>query len=97
MTAKPDARSHRLADLLREVPPDIQHQLETAFTASELQSEASTFAELLEKFEGLFVASRYPFEPSRSLETYSLPILLGLVHFIHQFVSQLTYRDLVYT
>ena len=74
--------THRLSELLKEIPVDTRNRLIAAFESSPLRRRTSTFEKLLGLYEHLFAVSRYPFEEKHHIKRYSPETLLGLIHFL---------------
>jgi hypothetical protein len=91
--AVPPAKSHELVNLLEAIPQDIRDELESAFALSHLQQYGSDLRTLLASYEGLFAASRYPFEPVTDIGRYPLAPLMALSTFLRAFVAGLAPRD----
>jgi hypothetical protein len=101
--AKPDVPNHHLVELFDNVPDDIRDDLELRFKTSELTRFATCLRDLLATYEGLFTASRYPFEPkrdvlqypftARDIRDYPLDPLMELSAFLRTFIAGLTPVD----
>src|SRR5262245_25461450 len=88
----PPCREHKLETLLNAIPHDVRQDLEQRF--QKLQEGGSTdrsmtICEVLRHFEGLFVASRYPFEEGVTITQYSVESLMRLSEFLRDFVATL--------
>jgi hypothetical protein len=88
VSASPAKATHSLPEQFGEISEEIRDQLITAYNTKlrpELKDDLET---TLEKIDGAFSASRYPFEPGPGADVskYSLPHLMGLAKFLREFV-----------
>src|SRR5262249_18515335 len=58
-----DEHAHGLAERLQSTPEEFQKNLHARFRATPCLESIGSAGEVLKGFEGLFVASRYPYEP----------------------------------
>jgi hypothetical protein len=86
--AEPKVRSHTLGAVFDAIPEDIRATIEQEFALRGVKG-STTFRQALEKYEGLFRISRYPFEIDADIRTYPLEPLLRLVDFLGAFVAAL--------
>ena len=94
--AAPDARSHDLEKLLDAIPTDIRQQLEAAFEERSFDDLKGTFRKALLMYNGLLMASRYPFEERSDIAGFPLQSLMELVDFLGQFVGRLDPVDRIH-
>lgn len=87
--AAPEVKRHMLDELLDAIPDDIRRQLEDEFMAERPTGDALKLREVLQTYENLFVASRYPFEEGMDITQYPLPQLMRLCEFLRDFVTRL--------
>jgi hypothetical protein len=70
------------------IPEEIRIKLDEQFTRQGLGADGSV-RQALEKYEGLFAMSRYPFEMGSDISKYPPERLLRLVDFLSAFVADL--------
>ncbi len=78
-----------LDDLLGAIPDDIHRQLKHQFKAVRPTGDALKLREVLQTYENLFAASRYPFEEGMDITQYPLTNLMRLCEFLRNFVARL--------
>ncbi len=86
-------RGHCLADLLKSVHNAERLQLDDAFTTQWSVNDGTTLSNVLDRLEGLFVASRYPFEKGQDPSAYSLAEIAWMCDFLSGFVKRLEPRE----
>jgi len=89
VTAQSTERGHHLTRLFNSLDTELQDSLAAAFQQSELSASYSRLEGLLDRYNTLFVDSRYPFERTGILDNLRLDHLIGLVELLHDFVQNL--------
>jgi len=87
VTAKPEAKKHKLVNLLDAMPGDVRADLEARYLA---ECPGRLLREDLACYEGLFETSRYVFEKTQPLDPYQLSGVMELCDFLRSYVSALT-------
>ena len=91
--ARPELKHHKLVDLFDNIPDDIRSQIETSFVNNTSSQAGITLRDMLATYEGLFAASRYPFEPDFDITKYPLESLMELTMFLRTFIANLEPTD----
>ena len=86
VTAEAKAKSHGLIGLLESIPADVRKSLEEVYATGH---DGKTLGDALKPYEGLFTASRYPFEKDKQIDKYALGELMGLCSFLRDFTSKM--------
>lgn len=92
VTAASLQKGHKLVALFDKISDNDRQDLERAFAVTALAG-AESFRSILEKCEGAFMASRYPFESGVDVSKYSLDILFGCSAFLREYVAGVPQRD----
>jgi hypothetical protein len=87
--AEPELKHHKLVELFDGISGDIRSQLESHFATLTSIQTRSTLRDVLRIYEGLFAASRYPFEARGDLRQYPLMPLMDLSAFLRTFVASM--------
>ncbi|PYS89592.1 MAG: hypothetical protein DMF64_17330 [Acidobacteria bacterium] len=87
--AEPKLKNHRLVELLDKIPDDVRTLLESSFAADPSFQAEGSLRDTLAKYEGLFEASRYPFEARFDITKYLLTPLMALAEFLRTFVANM--------
>ena len=87
--AEPARRGHNLVALLDAMPPDVRCSLINAFRARWNKDLQRVLTEL----EGVFLATRYPFECGIDITRYNLKHLMGLADFLGRFARSVPPTD----
>ena len=82
-------RVHGLVELLGAMPEDVRCLLNDVFDADLGAGWNKDLKSVLEDFEGVFMATRYPFEHGSTFPHYNLEHLMGLADFLGRFVRTL--------
>jgi len=91
VTAKPAVRRHRLIELFEVIDPILRDGLVSAYQKAlerGLQDD-------LQHCEGLFEASRYPFEAKHDFARYEINVVCSLSSFLFRHVSSLEPTELI--
>jgi hypothetical protein len=83
--AEPEQKGHKLNDLLRAIHREFRERLEREYR----ERHSTGLADALSKYEGLFSASRYPYEENRDLARYPLEPLMTISAFLRDFVTKM--------
>ncbi|MDA2934953.1 hypothetical protein MYX82_11515 [Acidobacteria bacterium AH-259-D05] len=86
VSAKP-VKGHILTRLFDEIFDDLQRDLERTFRTECPGHGELSFREALERCEGAFAESRYPFEQGSNISKYSLELLLCCSQFLEKYVA----------
>jgi len=86
---------HGLTTLLGRVEPELREELDRAFQAEFPASGGPSFRDALNRCEGAFQASRYPFEPDSDVSSDVPDLLMRCSHFLQQFIARLQAREKV--
>ena len=78
-------RVHGLVELLGAIPEDVRCLLNDVFDADLGAGWNKDLKSVLEGFEGVFMATRYPFEHGSTFPHYNLEHLMGLADFLGPF------------
>lgn len=89
VTAKP-LICHGLIDLLEEIPQDIRESLESEYAAAHTNRALRGDRR---QYEGLFTASRYPFEKNKDIREYPPRCLMDLCSFLGDFTANMKEID----
>jgi len=87
--AVPELQHHRLVELFNNIPDDMRSQLESSFATDASVQGGTPLRDVLAKYEVLFAASRYPFEPGTNISKYPLMPLMVLSAFLRTFVANM--------
>jgi len=86
---------HDLTRLPDKVEADLRDEIDRAFSAEFPAFGGLSFRAALERCEGTFEISRYPFEPDHDLSKRPMALLMECSHFLQQFVSKLHTRETI--
>lgn len=84
-------KGHELTALFDKIPDDVRSELERAFQSA----TGDGCRDMLARCEGVFSASRYPFEAGMDLSSFHLPTLMRLSRFLRKFVAGLEPRETI--
>ena len=87
--AEPARRGHNLVALLDAMPPDVRCSLINAFRSRWNKDLQRVLTEL----EGVFLATRYPFERGIDINRFNLESLMGLADFLDRFARSVPPTD----
>ena len=87
--AEPARRGHNLVALLDAMPPDVRCSLINAFRSRWNKDLQRVLTEL----EGVFLATRYPFERGIDITRFNLESLMGLADFLDRFARSVPPTD----
>jgi hypothetical protein len=91
--SKPGVANHHLEVIYDTIKPKLKCDLDQQFRLSGIDREP--LRDILVRFRGLFMISRYPFEPKVDLSEFDLDLLMQLSAFLHRFVSQQEPVDII--
>ncbi len=86
--AQSTAKSHWLEDLFEQAPPDIQQLIEEASGRFPRLRRFSGVRKALKAHNPIFMASRYPFEPSSELNGVEIEALDELLRLLDDAISE---------
>lgn len=87
--AEPELKDHKLVSLFDGISDDIRRQLESQFATYTSIQTGTSLRDMLRAYEGLFAASRYPFEARGDIRKYPLMPLMDLSAFLRTFVANM--------
>lgn len=90
VTSEADTRNHRLTMLFDAIPEDVRDSLQTSYSS---RNPGLSIRDDLDTLEGLFEASRYPFEKRHDLSQYALVTIDRMCLFLAAFVEALPPRE----
>lgn len=93
--SKPQVPNHRLEEIYDAIKPELKPEIEQQFRLSGVGRPQESLRDTLERFQGLFAISRYPFEPQADPSGFELSLLMQLSEFLHRFVAQLEPADII--
>ena len=88
-------RGHSLVALLDAMPQDIRRSLIKAFGAEFGAQWDKRLQGVLTELEGVFQATRYPFEPGMDITRYDLDCLMKISGFLGRFAKGLPPKDCI--
>lgn len=91
VTAKPTVQRHKLGELFNAIDPILREGLTRGYQ----ESAGCALLDDLQHCEGLFEASRYPFEAKHDFARYEISVVSSLSAFIFQHVSLLEPTELI--
>lgn len=81
---------HFLEELYSAIFNDVRTKLNEAFDAKFRTNQSDNLVDTLRMIDGVFMASRYPYEPTmRNLLQGRLALVLSFTSFMHEFVHSL--------
>jgi hypothetical protein len=86
-------QGHGLVALLNTMPPDVRRSLINAFDAELRARWNKDLQRVLAELEGVFLATRYPFEHGIDITRYNLEHLMGLADFLGRFARSVPPTD----
>jgi hypothetical protein len=95
VSAYPEKACHSLEELFDTIREDLRDKLTEKYDSElriKLNDDVMT---ALNKIEGAFMISRYPFEPGTRLDNYPLSQLVSIAEFLHDFVKALPPKQFV--
>jgi hypothetical protein len=91
--AKASTQSHKLQELFDHAPTNIQQLIENGLSGtSRLSRHFYTVREALEAHNAMFMASRYPFEPSSELSNVDIGALGEMLALLDTAIQTATHR-----
>ena len=93
VTAYPSVVDHQFKPLFNAIPDDVRMMLIKAYDAKLRFELNEDFLVALERFDGAFSASRYPFEPDVNVSEFDLQSLVYMAKFMREFVHSLPPRE----
>lgn len=91
--SRPEVANHQLEVIYDGIKPKLKCELDEQFRLGAIGREP--LRDTLGRFRGLFMISRYPFEPQADLSEFDLHLLMRLSAFLHRFVSQQEPVDII--
>lgn len=89
VTATPSKKWHHLTKLFDDLDDYIREGLGAAYETSPANLEKAKLRDVLDKYDNLFVDSRYPFEAGLGHSGMSITNLVGLLGFFGDYVGAL--------
>ena len=84
VTARARTKGHDLVGRLKAIPNDVRQSLEREY---EVECPGRVLQDDLQTYEGLFAASRFPFEKDHDIRHYPLHPLMELCSYLRNFVA----------
>jgi hypothetical protein len=89
VSAYAEKTGHLLKSLFDAISEDIRVKLTAAFDSELRPKLQKDFVTVLETIEGVFMKSRYPFEPEAAIANYRPADLADMATFLRSFVKSL--------
>src|SRR5262249_41404262 len=86
-------QGHGLVGLLDVIPDDVRASLNAAFDRELGAALGPDLRRVLTSLEGVFMASRYPFEHGMDIRRYNLRHLMALAEFLGRVAMNTLRRD----
>jgi hypothetical protein len=86
--SKPEVANHFLEVIYDAIKPALKSDLDKQFRLSGVGRDPESLRDTLRRFRGLFMISRYPFEPQADIRGFDIHLLMQLSAFLNRFVSQ---------
>jgi hypothetical protein len=95
VTASASVANHTLTALFKAIFDDIRTKLIEAYRAKPCLKLSEDFLVALERLDGAFSASRYPFEPDKNVSKYDPQSLGSMAAFLRDFVHALPPMEMI--
>lgn len=93
--SKPSTKGHGLRHLYRAIDATTRRDMERSFASSRPTVNSPGIESLLERCEGAFEVSRYPFEPDADPSTLDLESLIAVADFLSAFTRTYPPRETI--